>query len=89
MIKRGRWLKIVAENRLCAVCHVLEDEFHIICICPRYTDIRNAFIKPYYTMRLSMTKFLQLPNYADVKEMKNLGSFIKSLSVIYDAYLYN
>ena len=89
MIERGRWLKIIPENRLCTVCHVIEDEFHVICICPRYTDIRNAFIKPYYTTRPSMIKFSQLLNTENVKEMRTLASFIKSLSVIYDAYLFN
>ena len=89
MIERGRWLKIFQENRLCTVCHVIEDEFHDICICPRYTDIRNGFIKPYCTTRPSMIKFSQLLNTEKVKEMRTLASFIKSLSVIYDAYLFN
>ena len=41
MIERGRWLKIITENIFCAVCYVIDDEFHVIFICPRYTDIRN------------------------------------------------
>ena len=89
MIERGRWLTNIPENRLCTVCHVIEDEFLVICIGPRYIDIRNAFIKPYYTTRPSMTKFSQLLNTENVKEMRTLASFIKSLSVIYDAYLFN
>ena len=36
-----------------------------------------------------MTKFSQLLNTENVKEMRTLASFIKSLSVIYDAYLFN
>ena len=95
MIERGRWLKIIPDNRLCtgtiaATCltylncmdhkndawgvdnvsnsHVIEDEFHVICICPRYTDIRNEFIKPYYTTRPSMIKFSQLLNTENVRD---------------------
>ena len=88
-IERGRWLKIIKDNKLCAVCHVLEEEFHVICICPRYTDIRNSVIKPYYIMRPGMTKLSHLLNTENVKEMSDLALFIKSLLVIYNAYLFN
>ena len=33
---RGRWLNIEYNLRLCSLCNVLEDEFHIINVYPRY-----------------------------------------------------
>ena len=35
MIERGRWLNILSKDRLCTLCNKLEDEFHVICECPR------------------------------------------------------
>ena len=81
MIERGRWLKIIPDNRHCTVCHVIEDEFHVICICPKYTDIRNAFIKPYYTTRPSMIEFSQLLNTENVRD--GGISFIYKIIVCY------
>ena len=70
MIERGRWLKVTKENRLCLECHVLEDEYHAICVCSRYTGLRNKFIKPYYIEKPSMFKFIQLINSDTVTEIK-------------------
>ena len=39
MIERGRWLKVPRTDRLCVCCNKLEDEFHVICECPRYSCI--------------------------------------------------
>ena len=75
LIERGRWLKITQENRLCTECLVLEDEYHVICVCSRYTDI-----KPHYSNRPSIPKFTQLINSENVSEMQKLASFIKTLS---------
>ena len=36
-------VKIKQENRLCTECHVLEDEYHVVCICLRYAELRNRF----------------------------------------------
>ena len=88
LIERGRWLKIKQENRLCTECHVLEDEYHVVCICLRYAELRNRFIKPYYINSPSRIKFTQLMNSDNVKDMKSLASFIKSLFSWYNMYLF-
>ena len=41
---RGRWLNIEYNLRLCSLCNVLEDEFHIINVCPRYIHLRKKYI---------------------------------------------
>ena len=89
MIERGRWLQITQDNRLCTECLVLEDEFHVICVCSRYTDMRNKFIKPYYSNRPSISKFTQLMNSENIIEMQKLASFIKTLFNTYNMYLFN
>ena len=88
MIERGRWSKITQENRLCTECLVLEDEYHVICVCTRYTEMRIKYVKPYYINRPCMVKFIQLLNSENVSEMRKLGSFIKSLFNCYNTYLF-
>ena len=65
---------------------MLEDEYHAICVCSRYTDLRNKFIKPYYVEKPSMFKCIQLINSENVAEMQKLASFIKSLFKNYNIY---
>ena len=81
--------KSYTRNRLCSECHVLEDEYHVICVCSRYTDLRNKFIKQYYVEKPSMFKFIQLINSENVTEMQKLASFIKSLFNSYNIYLFS
>ena len=59
-----------------------------ICICLRYAELRNRFIKPYYINSPSRIKFTQLMNSDNVKDMKSLASFIKSLFNWYNMYLF-
>ena len=49
MIEGQRKMVEITEiwRPICAVCHILEDEFHVICISVRYTDIINSFIVVY------------------------------------------
>ena len=41
LIAIGRYLKIPRDQRLCAICNVLEDEFHFFFECKRNTNNRN------------------------------------------------
>ena len=41
LIEIGRNLKIPRDQRLCAICNVLEDEFHFFFECKRNTYNRN------------------------------------------------
>lgn len=33
--------RVPVDERLCRTCNIVEDEFHVIMICPQYTDIRS------------------------------------------------
>ena len=43
-IKVGRFRNIPVENRLCKCCdnNVVENEFHFVCECVRYADLRTV-----------------------------------------------
>ena len=61
MIERGRWKKIVPKYKTCLHCQVLEDDYHVVIVCPMYTVIRKQYIKPYYTEKPCMFKFTIIP----------------------------
>ena len=78
-IEAGRWVRphsTPINDRKCLVCQVLEDEYHFIIECQRYTELRRKYIPIYYYRRPSMLKFLELINTTNVRYLKNLGSYI-------------
>ena len=84
-----RWLKVPRTDRLCICCNKLEDEFHVICECPRYSCIRKLYIKPYYVRKPSMFKLVALLNTDNVSEMQKLAIFIKRALMIHKDCLFN
>ena len=52
-IEIGRHNKIDRQDRKCIRCNLndIEDEFHIVLICPDYINSRNAYIPKYYSYR--------------------------------------
>ena len=65
------------------LCNDLEDEYHVICICPRYAAIRKQFIKPYYIIKPSMYKFNQLLQTENKKEMQMLAVCTKQIFTLH------
>ena len=58
LVERGRWLKAKVEhgNRLCTLCSKIgiQDEYHVLMVCPHYTILRIKYIKAYLYERPSM-----------------------------------
>ena len=78
-IESGRWNRphpIPRENRLCSVCNVLEDEFHLIFECTLYENERQHFIKPYYRRRYSMFKLIELFHSSNKTTLNKLGNYV-------------
>ena len=40
-IERGRWKSIQRVDRKCTLCNEIENEYHVMLICPRYTVLRK------------------------------------------------
>ena len=58
-VESGRWHKpqpIPFNERKCTLCNVLEDEFHVVCKCPNYVQLRNNYITLYVRTHCSMHK---------------------------------
>ena len=69
-IEKGRDNHVPRSERLCMNCNlrVIEDEYHVILICPKFLDLRIIFLSPKYYTQPSLEQFCQLMNnkYADV-----------------------
>ena len=71
--------RIDRAERLCLYCdqRQLDDEFHFICQCPVMQDIRNKYIKTYFTRRPSVYKLCELFKSTNKTILTNLCKFIK------------
>ena len=65
-IKVGRFRNMPVENRLCKCCdnNVVENEFHFVCVCVRYADLRTVLYSQHnFTPDLDVQiKFLTVMN---------------------------
>ena len=63
-IQTGRYARnnIPRHERYCECCNLndIEDEYHFVCICPTYLNIRNKFIQQYFYINPSVYKFAEL-----------------------------
>ena len=75
----GRYFNVDRSERLCTNCNTrsIEDEYHFILECLKYKDIRKKYIKPYYRRNPSTYKLIQLLSVRNIKELNNLGIFLK------------
>ena len=75
MIERGRWdrRKPDLADRKCQNCNCIEDEFHVLVECPKYSNVRKNLIPNKLKKRPSMFEFLKFLNSQDEKECKKLG----------------
>jgi hypothetical protein len=42
-VERGRWARVPRDERRCPACDVLEDECHVLCVCPLTEPQRLGF----------------------------------------------
>ena len=66
-IETGRYTRIPNDrsSRVCETCNILEDEHHVIFVCPRYTQIRGRYPELVYSGIIAT--FLN-PGYLQVKD---------------------
>ena len=86
LVERGRWEKpkINFVDRRCIICNDIEDEYHIVCKCPRFNHLRKHHIPKNLIHKPSMYEFIRLICSKDVNVLKNLGIFFYKASLDYD-----
>ena len=84
----GRRHGIPYEERFCIHCSkLLEDEFHVLFVCPLYNNIRQRFIPNYFAINPSMGKMVVLIKSESEKVLNNLGRFVLYMERIRNEYL--
>ena len=70
-------------RRVCTLCdhNKMEDEFHFILKCPFYSDIRKMYTKKHYYKKPSIFKLVDLLSAQNVKELCNLGKYLKKATL--------
>lgn len=61
-IEKGRHLGIERNDRKCNVCNMndLGDEYHFICCCKHFVNVRKLFLPKKYYIKPSVSKFCEL-----------------------------
>ena len=91
MIECGRCnkpRKIPFHDRLCQFCHTIEDEYHIIIECPRFSVPRKKYIPNNVTTRPRMFELINFVNNVKDNQLSFPFSVILSLisvTVTYDS----
>ena len=78
-IETGRWTRPLtpADRRYCEFClNKIEDEFHLLLECTKYSDLRSEFIPKYYWKRPSMQKVIELVNTTKKKTLIALAKYL-------------
>jgi hypothetical protein len=85
-IECGRYQGTDRADRKCEHCdsNDIEDEFHFVLTCPKYKELREQFIKPYYYRRPNMQKCIQLLNSTNQTALCNLGKYVCKATVLRD-----
>jgi hypothetical protein len=83
LIEIGRNLKIPTDQRLCAICKVLEDEFHFFFECKKNTNNRNIlyqYFQNIYSNFLELNheeKLTKILNPSTPEQIRTVTSFIR------------
>ena len=87
LVERARWskVKIPYAQRRCTLCSSgdIQDEYHKIMICEHFRDVRVKYIKPFYSKRPSMLKFIELMNSTSKRDRFKLILFLKITFKLY------
>ena len=78
-IEKGRHVrpKIPAHERYCPYCLTLiGDTFHYLLECTKFKNQRKKYIDKKYTTRPNMYKFHEIMQSTDVRELRNVASFV-------------
>ena len=89
LIERGRWgrARVERSERKCNVCNVVEDEFHCLFECPRYSEERKGFVPERMIKRPSMYEFIKYLQSEDERMQRKLGMLCMRVQKEYKKYV--
>jgi hypothetical protein len=77
-IEKGRHTNIDRNDRKCVHCNmnVIETEYHFLLVCPKHSDLRKRFFKPYFCRWPNLQKFESIMSSGSTKMINNLAKFV-------------
>ena len=86
MLERGRWQrpKMKFIDRTCDECDVIEDEFHVVCICSRFSEIRKKYLPSTLYEKPSMHSFIDFIINGSKNEIRLFGIFCHKMLSTYN-----
>jgi hypothetical protein len=77
-IETGRYLNTTHNERLCTQCEtrMIENEYHFLLICPKFSELRAKYIKRYYYTWPTIQKFQNLMTNKSKTVTSKLSKFI-------------
>ena len=86
MLERGRWQrpKLNFADRTCDECDVIEDEFHVVCICRRFSEIRKQYLPSTLYEKPSMHSFIDFIINGSKNEIRLFGIFCHKMLSTYN-----
>ena len=69
------------------LCDDIEDEYHFICICQLYKQLRKRYISEYYFKRPNMHTFIELMSNDDTRTVCNLTNFFFKFFLIRKSHM--
>lgn len=75
-------------QRLCTCCDLseIEDEYHFVCICPKFEELRKRYLKTYYYVRPSVFKYVQLVCCVNRSTLVKLCKYVKEAMLLRNNY---
>ena len=89
-IERGRWnkpKKTPMNERVCTVCGVTENEFHVLIVCPRYTNERRGRLTEALREKPCTNELSNLFKSQNENELRNLGMLCLNVMIEHKKYL--
>ncbi len=79
-VETGRWTGVPYASRKCVLCNSdIEDEYHVVLICPHYSDLRKKLLPTYYVRYPSMWKFVSLCTTNNERLLFKLSKLVWSI----------
>ena len=74
-VERGRWgeKRIKHVNRHCSLCKTVEDEYHCLVECPKYSNERKGCMPEVLKNRPSMHEFVNIFKCNNEEVLKQIG----------------
>ena len=80
LVETGRYTNIPRNERICKNCtmNVIDNEYHLLLTCPKYSALRKEYIKRYYIQWPTLQKFENLMCLKSRKTIQNIAKYIYS-----------